>query len=169
MTKIRSLHKKPDTFEELALKLINCFPKGIHEVHFVGDSYFHNNIKAAERKTRGENRAVIIKSKITADFQTFVKNDNKTKIIDLLLSYIIKHKTKVLNILRSMKINFSKYNRRQSISLFSVGNVLYLSCEQEEADTRILCHCQYNLNMQKDAHIVIRSPSGNAEIIIGFK
>ena len=68
-----------------------------------------------------------------------------------------------------MKINFSKYNRRQSISLFSVGNVLYLSCKQEEADTRILCHCQYILNMQKDAHIVIRSPSGNAEIIIGFK
>ena len=86
MAKIRSLHEKPDTFEELALKLINCFPKGVNEVHFVDDSYLHNSIKAAERHNRGENRVVIIKSmksKIPADFQTFVKNDeNKTSIID---------------------------------------------------------------------------------------
>ena len=152
------------------MKLINCFPKGVNEAHLVGDSYLHNNIKAAERKTRGENRAVIIKSmksKIPADSQTFVKNDeNKTRIIDLLLDYIIKHKTKVLNILRRMKIYFSKYNRRQSISLSCVDNVVYLSCEQKEADTRILRHCHYILNIQKDAHIVIMPPSGDADIII---
>ena len=141
--------------------------KGVNEVHFVGDSYLHNNIKAAERKSRGENRVVIIKSmksKIPADFQTFVKNDgNKTSIIDLLLDYIIKHKTKVLNILRCMRIYVSKYNRRQSISLSSVGNLLYLSCEQEEADTRILRHCQYILNIQKDSYIIIRLPSGDTD------
>ena len=106
MAKIRSLHEKPDTFEEVALKLVKCFPKGVNKVHFIGDSYLHNNIKAAERKTRAENRAVITKSmklKIQADLlnsgRTFVKNDdNKTRIIDLLLDYIIKQKTKVLNV-----------------------------------------------------------------------
>ena len=76
MAKIRSLHKTPDTFEEVALKLVNYFPKGVNKVHIVDDSYLHNIIKAADSKTRVENRAVIIKSmksKIQADFQTFVK------------------------------------------------------------------------------------------------
>ena len=167
----RSLYKKPDTFEELALKLINCFPKGANEVHFVGDSYLNNNIKAAKRKTRGKNQAVIIKSmksKIPADLQTFVKNDdNKTRIIDLLLDYIIKHKNKVLNILRCMKIYFFKYNRRQSTSLFSVDNLLCLSCDQQEVETRIFRHCQDILNIQKDAHIAVRSPSDDTDIIFG--
>ena len=31
---------------------------------------------------------------------------------------------------------------------------------------RILSHCQYILTIQKDAHIVIRSPSGEADIIV---
>ena len=69
MAKIRSLHGKPDTFEELALKLINCVPKGANELHFVADSYLHNSMKAAERETRGENRAVIIKSKKSTIFR----------------------------------------------------------------------------------------------------
>ena len=74
MAKTPSLHGKPDTFEELALKLITCVPKGVNEVHVVDDCYLHNSIKAAERKARGENRAVImksVKSKIPTDFQTF--------------------------------------------------------------------------------------------------
>lgn len=93
-----------------------------------------------------------MKSKILADFQTFLKNDdNQTRINDSLLNYIIKHKTKVLNILRCMKSYFSKYNRRQITSY-----VLYLSREQEGADTRILSHSQYIVNIQEDAHILIR-------------
>ena len=52
-------------------------------------------MKAAERKTRGENRAVIIKSmksKVSTDFRSFVKNNNnKTKIIDLLLDWRYEH------------------------------------------------------------------------------
>ena len=76
---------------------------------------------------------------------------------DLLLDYIIKQKTKVL-----------KYTHRQSISLSSVDNVLHLSCKQEEADTRIFRNCQYILNIQKDAYIVIRSPSDDTDIVIGF-
>ena len=56
MAKIRSLHGKPDSFEELDLKLIKCVPKGINEVLFVAHSYLHNSIKATERKTRGKKR-----------------------------------------------------------------------------------------------------------------
>ena len=81
MAKIRSLHGKPDTIEDFVLKLINS-------VHFAADSYFHNSIKTAERKTRRENRTVIIKSiksKVPTDFQSFIKNnESKTGIIDLL-------------------------------------------------------------------------------------
>ena len=62
MAEIQNLHGKPGTFEVLALKLVNCVPKGVTEVHFVADSYLHNSIKAAERKIPRENRTVIIKS-----------------------------------------------------------------------------------------------------------
>ena len=65
-----------------------------------------------------------------------------------------------------MKIYFSKYNHTQSKSLSSVDNVLYLGCEQKEVDMRILRHCQYILNIQKDAYIVISSPSDDTDIII---
>ena len=50
-----------------------------------------------------------------------------------------------------MKSYFTKYNRRQITSY-----VLYLSREQEGADTRILSHSQYIVNIQEDAHILIR-------------
>ena len=170
MAQIRSLHGKPDTFEDLAMKLINYVPKGVNEVHCVADSYLDNSIKSSERKSRGDNRAVIIKSiksKIPSDFQSILKNnDSKTRIIDLLLDYIIKHRAKVLNNLRCMQIYFSKYNCCQSISLSSVKDVAYLSCKQEEADTRIFRHCQYILNVNKNAQVVIRSPSGDTDIVI---
>ena len=48
--KIQFLHGKSDIFDELLMKLINCVPKDVNEVHFVVDSYFHNTIKSAERK-----------------------------------------------------------------------------------------------------------------------
>ena len=62
MAEIQNLHGKPGTFEVLALKLVNCVPIGVTEVHFVADSYLHNSIKPAERKIPIENRTVIIKS-----------------------------------------------------------------------------------------------------------
>ena len=98
MAKIRSLHGKPDTFEELALQLINCVPKGVNKVRSLCCLLlFALQIRTAKRKTRGENRT----------FQSFLKNnDNKARIIDLRLDYIIKLETKVLNILRYMKTFF---------------------------------------------------------------
>ena len=45
-----------------------------------------------------------IKSKVSADFKFFLTYDGKKiRIIDLFLDYIIKHKAKVLNILRYME------------------------------------------------------------------
>ena len=79
-----------------------------------------------------------MKSKAPADFQSFLKIDDNKARIDILLNHIIKYKTKVLNISKCMKIYFSKYNHRQSISLSSVDNALYFSCEQKEADREFL-------------------------------
>ena len=113
----------------------------VYEVYVVGDCYLHNSIKAAECK----------------NFQTFLKNDdNKTKITDFLLHYTIKQKIEVSNISRCMKIYFSTNNRRQSISY-----VPYLNYQQEEADTRILRHCQYIVNIRKDT----QSLSGHHQAI----
>ena len=86
--KFPSLHRKPDTFEDLAMEFINCVPKGVNEVHFVADSYLDNSIKTSDRKSCGDNRAVII-VKIPPYFHFILKNnDSRTRIID----YMIKHK-----------------------------------------------------------------------------
>ena len=76
MAKIRYFHRKPGTFEYLALKLMNCFRKGENEVYFATGYYFHNSLKATECKTRREKRTFIIKSiksKVPSDFQSFFK------------------------------------------------------------------------------------------------
>lgn len=156
MGKIRTLHEKPDTLNNLHCNWLTIFQKVEMKSDLLVILICTTTKKAAEHKTRRENRAIIIKStksKIPAHFQTFVKNDdNKTRIIDSLIDYIIKHRTKVLDILRCMNC-FSKYNRRQSISLSSVGNVFCLCYEQEEADTIILRHCQYK--RYKKMHILL--------------
>ena len=52
------------------------------------------------------------------DQRSFFETDgNETIINELLLDYIIKLKTKVLNIVRCIKMYFSKYNHRQKYIL----------------------------------------------------
>ena len=53
-----------------------------------------------------------------------------------------------------MKIYFSKYNHCQSISLSSVDNVLYFSCEQKEADREFLVTVN-TFEIYKKMHILL--------------
>ena len=66
-----------------------------------------------------------------------------------------------MKITQNFKMNetfFCNSNFCQSISLSSVDIALYLSCDQEETDTRIPRRCHYIPNIQKKMHIAIRSP-----------
>ena len=110
MEKIQHLHGKLHIF----LRLFNCVPEGVDEVHFLADSYLLNSIKVAERKTRKRNWTVIIKSrksKVPPDFQSFWKNDyNKIKIIELHLDCTINTKPKYLILQDVWKFIFPSIN-----------------------------------------------------------
>ena len=104
------------------LKLFNCVPEGVNEVHFAADSCLLNSIKATECKTHKK----VLEScnqinRIPADFQSFLKNVySKISIFDLCLDYTRNHKTRVPDILRCIKIYCSKYNYCESISYHPV-------------------------------------------------
>ena len=45
---VRTITQVPDTFEDLAMKLILFLPKGFKRINLVADSYLQNSIKDAE-------------------------------------------------------------------------------------------------------------------------
>ena len=85
---IRVATKLPDTFEQLAFKLLSVLPKGFRRVDLVADSYFTVTIKGAERNKRGKGAKITIKSpksKIPREFKKFLSNgENKTRMIEVL-------------------------------------------------------------------------------------
>ena len=95
------------------LKLFNCVPEGVNEVHFAQKLL---NVKPT--KKYGSCNQI---NRIPADLQSFLKNVySKISIFDLCLDYTRKHKTRVRDILRCIKIYCSKYNYCESISYHPV-------------------------------------------------
>ena len=104
------------------LKLFNCVPEGVNEVHFAADSCLLNSIKATECKTHKKTLESCNQiNRIPADFQSFFKNVySRISIFYLSLDYTRKHKTRVPDILICIKIYCSKYNYCESISYHPV-------------------------------------------------
>ena len=74
MAAVRVLVGVPDTFHELAMKLLHSFPKGYPRMDVVVDSYRENSIKNAERVQRGPSVRNTIKgpnSKVPSNFAEF--------------------------------------------------------------------------------------------------
>ena len=86
----------PDTYEELAINLLQSILKGYARVDLVADTYRRASIKTAERNKRGVASKVIIKSeksKIPRNFKAFMMNsENKCRLIDIIFDFIIKEK-----------------------------------------------------------------------------
>ena len=85
---IRSTVKVPDTFEQLALNLLQAIPAHYRYVYVACDTYRDVSIKSPERKLRGESNKFLIRSgkvKIAPEFQTFLCNeDNKERLFKLI-------------------------------------------------------------------------------------
>ena len=64
----------PDSYEELAIKLLNSIPKGYRRVDIIADTYRQTSIKSSERNKRGTSTKVTIKSiktKVPRDLNSF--------------------------------------------------------------------------------------------------
>ena len=140
MALVRTITNIPGTYEELTFQLIRLLPMGYKRVDIVADTYREVSIKDPERRKRGCADKVLIqsaKSKVPRNFSEFLQNgENKTRLIDLILTIILERKLEVLFSLNSKEIYFSTDDRCHKINRDDVINVPELSSNQEEADTK---------------------------------
>ena len=151
MALIRVITEIPNTFEDLAIKLISILPKGYLRVDLVADCYFENSIKDAERAKRGTTTKIITnspKSKVPREFSKFLSNgENKTRMIELIFQTMKEKRLHCLNILRTPQIILS--NEQECVSLSLVECVQYprLHSNHEEADTKVIAHTNQALQV----------------------
>ena len=121
MVLVRVVTAIPETFQDLAYKLISILPKGYLRVDLVADCYFEICIKAAERGKRGSATKIITrspKSKISRNFSNFLSNEeNKTRTIELRFQTIKEKRLCCLNALRTPQMVLSQEHECVSLKL----------------------------------------------------
>ena len=170
MACLRGITQIPETYEDLTWKFLQQLPSGYSRVDIVADTYQEVSLKSAERNARGISSKVIIpsnKSKVPRNFNDFLKNDdNKQRLICLMQDTIIENKAKALNLLCCQEIYFSTYKDCRKVTLDSSEVEAELVSNQEEADTKIILHCCHALNTHPTKKILVRSPSGDTDILV---
>ena len=172
MAQIRVLTKEvPDTYEEFVIKFLHSIPKGYARIDIVADTYREKSIKSSERNKRGnlESQKIMInseKSKMPRDFQKFLRNgDNKSRLIELIFEYVINHRSKCLQIVKSNKIVLSGDCFCKEVTLSSVREGTELNSNQEEADTKVILHT-ISILENTSVKVHLRSPSADTDILI---
>ena len=98
-------------------------------------------------------------------FLSLSNGENKTRIIKLIFETLQRKKAAVLNTVRTTKITLSREDHCQSISLSSNDTFRNLLSNHEEADTKIGAHAMQFLEENENHRVVIRSPSGDTDIL----
>ena len=119
-------------------------------VHFVTDSYIKHGIKESERQRRGTSAAYMISgrsTKVRRNFASFMKNsDNKRQLLQFILCEWRQpaYGSKLLGCTIPFVCEEScvKIRSEDGITVTST-EITDLRSTQEEADTRIILHCQY--------------------------
>ena len=60
MALVRTISQLLETYEELALKLIQHIPKCYRRIDIVADCYLSNSIKDAERAKHGQSTKILV-------------------------------------------------------------------------------------------------------------
>lgn len=170
MALIRTFKTYPDTFEALALKVFSSIPKGYRRVDIVADAYLPQSIKSVERDRRGTALKIIVRSaqsKLPRDFTAFLSNgENKTRLIDLILSVLVSKRESILGSLKSEVVYFSSYQKCTLVTKEDTTEVPELSTKQEEADTKVILHAHHALRNNESGTVIIRSHSGDIDITV---
>ena len=61
------------------------------------------------------------------------------------------------------------YHKKNEFVRFTIENVYKeneLSCNQEEADTKVALHCSHALNCFNEMKVIVRSPSSDTNILV---
>ena len=92
--------------------------------------------------------------------------ENKARMIELVVRVIKRNAVKVLTLLNSEEIFISTDNDCSKITAESVDTEHKLVSNQEEADTKVVLHSIHALNRDQVRNIIVRSPSGDIDIIV---
>ena len=163
---IRSTVRIPDTFRELAMKLLNEIPRQYNRVYIACDTYSDGSIKNAERALRGEGDHFFIKTpdiKIPPNFVAFLSNgQNKERLFELVEEVWVGNS----NVLGDREIYFSRKDGCIKINRFGVSTIDDLRSNHEEADTKVcfLLHHALQQNEGRETICILRSCSGDIDI-----
>ena len=169
MAIVRTMTEIPDTYEDLAWKLVKMPPIGYSLIDIVCNTYQEKSLKLYERKKRGVSSKIIVRShkfKIPRGFKGFLKNgDKKARLTELVQDVISINKTKILDMLRTKGIFFSTFNDCIRITADSISTEHHLASNQEEADTKVLLHCLHSLTCNQEKNVIVRSPDDDITFI----
>ena len=169
---LQAMASLPSMFGELAEYVFQQLPRA-HRVDFVTDSYHLCSIKELERSIRGSSQAHLVKgpsTKVPRDWKKFLRNEeNKRRLCSFLLEEW--KKGKYAPKLQGKHLVFVE---RKCISLKSIDGknvvteeVEKLCSSHEEADTRIILHCDdVAANSPESSVILVRSPDTDVFILL---
>ena len=149
-----------ETFEALAEKIFGILPK-TKRIDFVTDIYHPNSIKSFERRRRGSSPTFLLsgpKTRTPRDWKSFMSNDeNKTQLIKLLLSEW--QKSRYAGKLRGRQLFFVCGEKCYCLTSYDGVEVEImpqdLFSSQEEADTRMILHCDNIAHSCPETSVII--------------
>ena len=157
---VRSVVKQCRTPREIVQKLIISIPVSYKTIYVVCDTYKSCSIKTIERKTRGVGERCILKTpdmKIPYNINNYLSvGDNKEELFNLIKQALREE------YIENRKIYFCLrdcYQLKRNEELPRP----HLYSDHEEADTKLIAYAKL-----EEENILVRSPSGNIDIIILF-
>ena len=106
-------------------------------------------------------------SKLPSDFSQFLPyGENKNRLIELLFEVIKNEREEVLETLRCDELVLSKKGESKLLSHFEEKAYDQLLSIQEAADAKTIAHAVEILHQEAEDKVVIRYPSGEADILV---
>ena len=178
MAIIQALKNPSKTFGKLATQIFNTIMAiaakfNSTRVDFIGDRYPDVSIKGAERKKRavgdGPVFAIVSESqKVPSDWKKFLSvGKNKEHLLSFLSEQWrrIKPKDFPNDIKFLISESFNCFSVTKIESQISIENVESLSCDHEEADTRLLLHAKHAAD-EGYTNAVIRTPDTDVVVML---
>ena len=161
----------PWTYEEFTRTIIQHIPKNYKRVDLLADNYKNkpNSLKLNEQAMHGQSERIQIaspQSRIPAEFRTRIlsNNENKARLIELMLKYIKEQEDECLNLLNRDTIVFSTEDKCFLLTFTGISKITELETSHEEADTKIILHAMH-LREVHNVNFTIFSPSVHTDII----
>ncbi len=164
---IRSLVGLTSTIRQMAKRLLDTIPARYTTVIIVCDTYKENSIKGGEKIKRGVSERYVLTSpdmKVPYDLNNCLCNgENKEMLFNLLQVAIIDDRGKLF----SRTVIISNKSQCTKVTADDVEVLENWASNHEEADTKLVALVKA-ANLPPDDAVMVRSPSGDVDILALF-